>query len=365
MARRSVLLPILFSGLTVLAGCGKKGPIQVPLARTPQTVRDFGVLQRGYRVFLTWTNPEATIDGSPIGEVAAVEIWMIKEERGAQETPKKWTAAEFENKAERLTQILADHFEEFPAGEGGAAKLRYLYLPEEKDFGRETLTFALRVRDGKRRTSQFSGPISLELLRPPRPPQKLQAAVFEDHIQIIWEKPEEAGEESAEPKGYNVYRSDAENLVARLNSALVKKLEYLDKNFTFGQTYSYLVRTVLESKPPLESEDSAPLEITPEDTFPPARPSGLTAIAGSGLIALSWEAGRESDLAGYRVWRRIADRGEFVPIASLTAAESSFQDAEVEKNKRYEYAITALDIAGNESPKSDPVRGIIRDSPPA
>jgi hypothetical protein len=365
MARRSVFLSILFSGLTVLAGCGKKGPIQVPLVRTPQAVRDLGVLQRGNTVFLTWTNPEATIGGSPIGEVAAVEIWMIKEERGVQTAPKKWTAAEFENKAERLAQISADHFEEFLAEEEGAVKLRYPYLPEEKDFGRETLTFAVRVRDGKRRTSQFSEPISLELLQPPRPPQKLQSAVFEDRIQILWEKPAGAGEKSAEPKGYNVYRSDAENPAVRLNSALVKKPEYPDKNFSFGRTYRYTVRTVLDSKPPMESEDSAPLEITPEDTFPPARPSGLTAIAGSGVIALSWEAGRESDLAGYRVWRRIADRGEFVPIASLTAAESSFQDAKVEKNRRYEYAITALDIAGNESPKSEPVRGIIRGSPPA
>jgi predicted small lipoprotein YifL len=366
MARRVVLLFLLLSGLTVLPGCGKKGPIQVPLVRTPQTAQKFSVFQRGGKVFLNWMNPEATIAGSPIGDVAAVEIWLIKEERSGGGVAKKWSGAEFENKAELLTRISADQFSGLRAAEAAGNELRYFYLPEGKDFGSKTLTFALRVRDKKMRASGFTEPVSLELIVPPPPPQKVEAVVFEDHIQVRWEAQEGAGKdaESAKPRGYNIYRSEGESPALKLNSALIMKQVYLDKEFSFGRTYRYFIRTVLVSAPQVESEDSGAVEITAQDSFPPARPSGLTAIGGSGFIALSWEAGRESDLAGYRVWRRIAEKGEFVLIASLTATESSFQDAKVEKNRRYEYAISALDTAGNESQKSEPALGIMRNSPP-
>jgi hypothetical protein len=360
-----VLSLLLLSGLMGLSSCGKKGPIEVPLVQTPQTVQNFSVLQRGGKIFLSWTNPDATIDGSPIRDVAAIEVWLIKEERSGQGTAKKWAGAEFESRAELLTQISAGQFDGLRAGEEATAELRYLYLPDEKDFGRGILTFALRVKDGKRRVSAFSEPVSLELLTPPPPPQRVQAVVFEAHIQVRWEDRPGAGEGagSAKPKGYNIYRSEGESPAERLNSSLILKPEFLDKDFSFGRTYRYIVRTVLSSAPPVESEDSEAAEITARDTFPPARPSGLTAIGGSGFIALSWEAGRESDLAGYKVWRTIAGKSEFALIASLTAAESSFQDAQVEKNRRYEYAISALDSAGNESPKSEPTRGIMRDNP--
>ena len=43
--------------------------------------------------------------------------------------------------------------------------------------------------------------------------------------------------------------------------------------------------------------------VTPPDTFPPAAPRSLAAIAGSGVINLIWDANTESDLAGYLVLR--------------------------------------------------------------
>jgi len=365
MTRRVVLL-LLLSGLTALSGCGKKGPIEPPLVRMPQTGQNFAVLQRGGKVFLSWTNPEAYIDGNPIGDVAAVEVWLIKEERSGEGVAKKWTAAEFENKAELLTRISTDQFSALRPPEASGAELTYLYVPKAGDFGRKILTFALRVRDKKMKGSDFSEPFSLELLPPPPPPQKVQAVVFEDHIQVRWEDPAEAGKdvESSKPGGYNIYRSVGESPALRLNSALIKKGEYPDKDFSFGRTYRYFVRAVLESAPLVESEDSEPAEVIARDTFPPAPPSGLTVIGGSGFIVLSWEAGRESDLGGYGVWRRVAGKGEFVLLAGLTAAESSFQDAGVEKKILYEYAITALDTAGNESGKSESARGAMRDNPP-
>jgi predicted small lipoprotein YifL len=364
MSRRVLFLLLSFT-LVVFSGCGKKGPIEPPLARVPQTVQQLTVLQRGEKVFLSWINPEAYIDGNPIAEVAVVEVWLIEEDRSTGSTGKKWTKADFENKAELLSRLPADQFSALRSGEPAKNELTYVYTPKTEDFNRKVLTFALRVKDKKNRSSDFSEPVPLGLVSPPVPPQKVRAEIFEDHIQVRWEDAAGPNEEISKPGGYNLYRSGEKGQAQRLNSALIKKQEFRDKDFSFGQTYRYFVRAVRESAPQVESDDSEPVDITPQDTFPPGPPSGLTAIGGSGVIALSWEAGRESDLEGYRIWRRVNGEADFVIIATLTASESSFQDAKVEKNTRYEYAITALDTAGNESRKSEPARGIMRDNPPA
>ncbi len=365
MTRRP-FLPLVLFALTAFPGCGKKGPIEPPLIRIPQAVQDLVVLQRGGRVFLYWTNPEAYIDGNPIESVAEVEVWLIREDTASLSEVKKWAGEEFENEAALLIRIPSDRFGSLRPPEDSAAGLSFIYLPNAEDFGRRVLTFALRVRDGKKRASDFTEPVSLDLRWPPPPPQKVRAEVFEDHILVRWEdgiEPEkDAG--GAKTGGYNVYRLSPETPFRRLNPALIKGKEYSDTDFLFGESYRYFVRSVLESTPGVESEDSEPVEVTARDTFPPASPSGLTVIGGSEFIVLSWEANGESDLEGYKVWRRIAGKGEFVLIATLTAAESAFQDAEVEKKTRYEYAITAFDTAGNESRKSESASGIMRDIPP-
>jgi fibronectin type 3 domain-containing protein len=79
-------------------------------------------------------------------------------------------------------------------------------------------------------------------------------------------------------------------------------------------------------------------------------------------VALSWEPAREADLAGYRVWRREAGQAQWTMVMELPPAESSFTDTTVEKNKRYVYAITAFDRAGNESEKSEEAAGLSRRS---
>ncbi len=366
MARRSLLVLIL-SGLTALTGCGKKGPIEPPLVRVPQAVEDCVVFQTGRQVWLRWTNPASYVDGNPIADLTGVEVWLAQEDRSVRSAASKWTGEEFRDKAELLIRIPADRFDALRHPEDAGTGLAYVYAPKDEDFGRLVLTFALRIRDGKNRLSSFSEPISLDLHMPPLPPQKVTAEVFEDHIRVRWEPAADTGiaASSSRPGGYNLYRSEGEQPARQVNSTAIMKEEYSDKDFSFGLTYRYVVRAVLESAQRVESPDSVPVEVFARDTFPPAPPTGLSVIGGPGFIALSWEANREPDLGGYKVWRRVFGRGEFLPIAELTAADSAFQDTEVEKKRRYEYAITAFDTAGNESQRSESAGGILRDTAPA
>jgi predicted small lipoprotein YifL len=365
--KRCISLLLLVLVFLFSCGCGKKGPLQPPLVKTPQTVKDFNLIQKGDKLILSWDNPTAYMDGNPLKEVAEVEIWLAEGNKTEEGSGKKMSAEEFEDKANLLAKISRDQFSSL-LQEKVADKREYSYVfpLESGQPGRKILTFAVRIKDEKRKTSAFSDLLSLEVRPSPLPPQNVRASVFEKYIEVRWAPPvTTAGEPGSAPAvGYKVYRAEGDGPPILLNSSLVKGEDYRDGSFSFDKTYRYFVQAVASDVAPFrESDDSEAVEILPKDTFPPAPPAGLTVISGTGFIALSWEANKESDLAGYKVWRSAAGQADFALLKSLPATETTYSDSLVEKNKRYDYAITALDNAGNESRRSETASGLIRDHP--
>ncbi|NPV53969.1 MAG: fibronectin type III domain-containing protein [Firmicutes bacterium] len=91
------------------------------------------------------------------------------------------------------------------------------------------------------------------------------------------------------------------------------------------------------------------------DAAPPA-PTGLTAGRTQDGVQLSWQAVEtsEGDLAGYVIYKKELPAGRY-EITGTTGAETAFLDPEVESGASYQYAVTALDLGGNESPRSNEV----------
>lgn len=89
------------------------------------------------------------------------------------------------------------------------------------------------------------------------------------------------------------------------------------------------------------------------DSQPPAAPSNLAATAGDGSASLSWNANQESDLAGYRVYRRNPDGWPSTPLATLAKSTTSYTDPGLRNGTPYTYRVTAFDQAGNESAASN------------
>ncbi len=82
----------------------------------------------------------------------------------------------------------------------------------------------------------------------------------------------------------------------------------------------------------------------------PSAPSGLSASAGNGQVALSWSA---SDRAtGYRVYRSTSSGAESF---AATAATTAFTDPGLTNSTAYYYQVTAVNSAG-ESGKSNEVK---------
>ncbi len=109
------------------------------------------------------------------------------------------------------------------------------------------------------------------------------------------------------------------------------------------------------------------------DVTPPAIPNGVSSITGDSVLWVIWNANREPDLAGYRVysttqvdgnydpvnWQLLLEVGSpFPDIPNLVSYEPNanegkpylvFEDHTVDNGYDYYYAISAFDDAGNES----------------
>ena len=90
------------------------------------------------------------------------------------------------------------------------------------------------------------------------------------------------------------------------------------------------------------------------DNLGPAAPTGLTAAAASGDVALAWNANSETDLAGYLLYRDgrlIHGSGDDLVRRALTA--TSYDDQAL-PDGTFSYRLAAIDRAGNVSPLSAP-----------
>jgi chitin-binding protein len=91
------------------------------------------------------------------------------------------------------------------------------------------------------------------------------------------------------------------------------------------------------------------------DTFAPAPPRDLVAIAVPGAISLIWEPSDSPDVAGYLVLRAEAGDDTLAPVTSSPIAGLSYRDDTTTAGVRYVYTVVAVDRAGNRSAGSNRV----------
>jgi glucosylceramidase len=83
--------------------------------------------------------------------------------------------------------------------------------------------------------------------------------------------------------------------------------------------------------------------------LPPAAPTGLTATAGDGQVALSWTA--SSGATGYNLKRALVSGGTYTTITN-GVVNTSYTDTSVSDGVQYYYVVTAVNY-GPESPNSN------------
>jgi fibronectin type 3 domain-containing protein len=106
----------------------------------------------------------------------------------------------------------------------------------------------------------------------------------------------------------------------------------------------------------VEGEDSPPVEVSVHDSFPPAAPTEVQAVASAGggqsFIDLTWTLNGEADLAGYNIYRREAG-GQPQKINAELVKTPAFRDVNVAAAHTYLYSVSAVDLRNNESGRSE------------
>ena len=80
---------------------------------------------------------------------------------------------------------------------------------------------------------------------------------------------------------------------------------------------------------------------------PPHTVDGVYSVTGDGRVTVYWRANQESDIDFYKVYRNSAPTGTFTLIGS--SSSTSFVDTNVTNGVTYYYAVSAVDLAGQES----------------
>jgi hypothetical protein len=129
------------------------------------------------------------------------------------------------------------------------------------------------------------------------------------------------------PLQFNVYRAQ-EN--AKVNPAPLATPTFERAGIEFGKEECFVVRSVMAARgTTIESAPSERACTTPSDTFPPAAPKGLQAIAAAGAISLIWDANTESDVGGYIVLRGEAPGDKLQALTPSPIAVTTFVDTTV------------------------------------
>jgi len=94
------------------------------------------------------------------------------------------------------------------------------------------------------------------------------------------------------------------------------------------------------AKCPMMGNQSLRLE---RDRKAPAAPTGLEAVKRPGAVELRWKRNTESDLVGYRVYK------DGQPLKIPLRGAPFWVDLSARRGRLHNYAVTAVDLSGNES----------------
>ncbi|HLK06396.1 MAG TPA: fibronectin type III domain-containing protein [Candidatus Angelobacter sp.] len=350
---RESAIVVLVLLAAALLGCGIPGAPLPPSADIPRFVGDLKAVRKGDTVTLTWTTPTETSDGELIRKPGKMLVQRalrsgpnsdlvfqtiselplqptLKEGRGDQATAK-----------DTLANILHS---------GGADFAVYTVLAE----GHNGKSFGLPNR------------VSVPLVPNLPPPQKVAARAVPTGVMISWE---ESGSAQPSPNAQTQY---VYKLMRRLQGAkdpvLVTQLHvsdhpasFIDTGIEWEKSYQYWIVSVTvwqdeNRKGEIEGEDSPVVDVLAHDSFPPAVPTGLEAVyspaAQNSFIDITWTANTEPDLAGYNVYRH-GENESPVKINSDLVKTPRFADPGIQQGMKYFYSVTAIDLRGNESSKSE------------
>ncbi len=329
-----------------LSGCANPGPPIPPTLEIPQPVSDLRAVRKGNTVKLSWTVPTRTTERQSIRHRGETLVCRALE-------------PEMKECGSPLARIPAT----ITAGEATYTDI----LPTESDGSIDKrFTYAVEARNNYSRAAGLSNRVQVSRAPALSPPAGFSAILASDGVHLSWSCPNIPEHSTELHYRVRVLRRQADNQaqsrVGEADATDCRQPQMIDTNFEWEKEFSYwaFVVTVVakEGQPVIEvdGDDTQEVSLLAHDSFPPAVPAGLQAVfSGVGqkpFIDLVWTPDTDADLAGYIVYRHEGG-GTTMRLNTNSVKAPAFRDDKVEPGKHYFYSVSAVDVRGNESARSE------------
>src|SRR5450756_1521865 len=343
----------------LLASCAQTGPPLPPSLELPKPPTDLRASRKGNRVTLNWSEPTLTTDRQSVRYVGPTLVCRSLESEisacgnSAAMLPAPSAAPQKSGSARPAPQTYTDTLPSAMQPQDPAAEL----------------TYAVEVLNRNARGAGLSNRMHVPAVMTLPPPGDLAAELTGDGVVLTWTSTGESQNLPANSPGvqhrYRIYRRDESSakdaIAGEVPLGEAGPAHFTDPGFEWEKTYLYRITAVSIVKRPdsevqVEGDDTPPLRVIAHDVFPPSVPAGLqAAYSGEGqrpFIDLIWAPVMNADLAGYNVYRSEANSAA-VQMNSELVKPPSYRDSAVASGKTYTYSVSAVDVRGNESQRSE------------
>ncbi len=352
----------------LLVSCAQTGPPLPPSLELPKPPSDLRASRKGDRVRLSWSEPTLTTDRQSVRYIGPTLV--------CRSLDPEITACG--NPAAMLPAPTA--LPQKPKSSQGGAQKTGSQPPAPQTYT-DTLpanlqtqdpsaemTYAIEVLNRNARGAGLSNRVHVPAIVTLPPPRDLSAELTGDGVLLTWTTAGETHSASVQVR-YRIYRRDESSgndaVAGEVPVAESGPQHFTDSSFEWERTYLYRITAVSIIKRPdnevqIEGDDTPPVRVIAHDVFPPSVPTGLQAaysgVVQKPFIDLIWAPVTNSDLAGYNIYRAetngaaVAQR---VKLNSDLVKSPSYRDSAVVSGKTYTYSVSAVDVRGNESQRSE------------
>ena len=340
----SGLLAVLFL-LLLPGGCGFKTMPVAPQTVVPRAITDlrYQISEKGVTLF--WSYPIETVSGDDLTDIANFMLYRAV--------------------------IPADSYcETCPIPFGKPIILPGGALPGE---GRKTgiyestllrpgnlYFFKIRSKTGWLAESADSNVISFIWQIPPMAPTDLKGEVKDSAVALTW-KPVTVhidGTPITRPVKYQVSRSLGGTAFTNIGVPIAAT-SLVDTSVSNGRKYIYRVQAVtVYDEGTVGGGFSENIVATPVDQIPPAPPVDVKAVHTASGNKIFWNPVEDSDLKGYRIYRRLSGATTAVKIGEVSEQFTLYNDQGFPENAvRLFYSVSSIDGSNppNESVRSPEV----------
>src|SRR6266478_5061775 len=350
----------------LLASCAQTGPPLPPSLELPKPPTDLRASRKGNRVTLNWSEPTHTTDRQSVRYLGATLVCRSLE-------PEITACGNFAAMLPAPSSVAALPQKSGlprPAPETYADNLPQAMQQQDPSI---EVTYAVEVLNRNARGAGLSNRVHVPAVLTLPPPGDLAAELTGDGVVLTWTS---AGESQSVPgnspantpsvqQRYRIYRRDESSgkdaIAGEVPLGQPGPGHFTDSTFEWEKTYLYRITAVSivkrsDSEVQVEGDDTPPVRVIAHDVFPPSVPAGLqAAYSGEGqtpFIDLIWAPVMNADLAGYNVYRSDGN-GRAVKLNSELVKSPSYRDSAVASGKTYTYSVSAVDVRGNESQRSE------------